>query len=127
MAKKKPVKPTKRVRLTIEVDEQFIRLLNANIQLTAAARGWLLDTDEASHITPPQVLGLLVLMEARGGHPEEIAAKTPFMWRPNIDVIHEERRVYSGNTQISGPVLEPKALETAEKTQSGKGVLSELA
>jgi hypothetical protein len=95
----------KRVRVTIEVDSQFIRLLEANINMTAAVRGWLLNNEDAGDITPCQVLGLLIYMEARGGFPERIHLSTPFMWRPNIDIIHDERRVYEEGKQISGPVL----------------------
>lgn len=99
----------KKVRVTIEVDSQFLRLLRANIEMNAATRGWLMGTDEAGDITPPQVLGLLVYMEGRGGTPEQIGMATPFMWRPNIDVIHDERRVYQNGKQLSGPVLVPQA------------------
>lgn len=99
----------KKVRVTIEVDSQFLRLLRANIEMSRPLRGWLFNNDDAGDITPPQVLGLLVYMEARGGTVEQIAASTPFMWRPNVEVIHDERRVYQGGKQISGPVLEPVA------------------
>lgn len=74
--------------------------------MSASTRGWLLGTDEAGDLTPPQVLGLLVYMEGRGGTPEQIATATPFMWRPNIDVIHDERRVYQKGKLLSGPDFE---------------------
>jgi hypothetical protein len=94
---------SKRVRVTVEVDQSFLRLLQANIELTRNVRGWLHRDEDAGDITASQVLGLLVYMEARGGFPEQIGASTPFMWRPNIDVIHDERRVYAGRKLLSGP------------------------
>lgn len=94
----------KRVRVTVEVDVQFIKLLEANIHLNRQMRGWLLNNDDAGDLTPPQVLGLLVYMEARGGRAEQIHAATPFMWRPNIEIIHDERRVYENGKLISKPV-----------------------
>jgi len=97
----------KKVRLTIEVDQQFLRLLRANIEMTKPLRGWLFNDEDAGDITPPQVLGLLVYMEARGATVAQIAASTPFMWRSNIDLIHDERRVYQDGKQISGPNLVP--------------------
>lgn len=93
----------KRVRVTLEISQSFLRLLRANIEMTKAVRGWLFNNDDAGDITPSQVLGLLVYMEARGGTTEQIAASTPFMWRPDIDVIHDERRVYLGSKLMSGP------------------------
>lgn len=96
---------SKRVRITLEVDQQFIRLLKAKIELTAHMRGWLHNNDEAGELDPSQVLGLLVYMEARGATEAQIAASTPFMWRPNIDLIHAERRVYENGKQIAGPTI----------------------
>jgi len=99
---------SKRVRVTLEIDQQFIKLLRANIEMTKAVRGWLFNDEDAGDITPSQVLGLLVYMEGRGGTEAQISASTPFMWRSNVDVIHSERRVYSEGKQIAGPVAEPK-------------------
>lgn len=106
---------SKKVRLTVEVDQQFIRLLRANIEMTKNVRGWLLNNEEAGDITPSQVLGLLVYMEARGGTEAQIGASTPFMWRSNIDVIHTERRVYENGKMISGPVLVPATARQLEE------------
>lgn len=96
---------SKRVRVTLEIDQQFIKLLRANIEMTENVRGWLFNDhdDVAGDITPSQVLGLLVYMEGRGGTEAQISASTPFMWRPNIAVIHEERRVYVDDKLASGP------------------------
>ena len=109
--------PNKKVRITLEVDSQFLRLLHCNIEMSRPVRGWLHGTDEAGEITPCQVLGLLVYMEGRGGTPEQIATATPFMWRPNVDVIHTERRVYQGDKQLSGPELIAATTEVARLTQ----------
>lgn len=102
---KQAAKPAddKKVRVTIEVDQQFLRLLRANIEMNKAVRGWLFNNEDAADITPPQVLGLLVYMEARGGTEEQIHASTPLMWRHNIEMIHSERRVYQDGKLLSGP------------------------
>jgi len=103
---------SKRVRVTIEVDLSFLNLLRANIELTKSVRGWLPKgedaadedaADEAGNVTASQVLGLLVYMEARGGTELEIGASAPYVWRPHVDVIHAERRVYEDGKLISGP------------------------
>lgn len=98
-----PAAPDKRVRITLEVDQQFLRLLRANIEMTRPVRGWLLNNDDAGDIPPSAVLGLLVYMEARGGTEEQIHASTPPMWRSNVEVIHDERRVYTGHKLMAGP------------------------
>lgn len=102
--------PDKRVRITLEVDQQFLRLLKANIEMTRPVRGWLYNNDDVGDIPPSAVLGLLVYMEARGGTEAQIHASTPPMWRSNVEVIHDERRVYEGCKQISGPLLTPSKL-----------------
>ena len=79
---------SKRVRLTLEVDTHFIKLLQANVQLSG-----LLNEDRHGQLTPMQVLGVLVLGEARGATEEQIHARTPCEWRPHIEAIHSERKV----------------------------------
>lgn len=77
----------KRVKLTLEVDSEFVKLLNANCQLSG------LLSDDAPRMTPMQVLAVVVLGEARGATEEQIHARTPIEWRPHIEAIHSERKV----------------------------------
>ena len=84
----------KRVRISIEVSESFIRLLNAKVQL-----GGYHDDDR--ELDPAAVLALVVLGEARGALPEQIHAKIPPQWRPDIEAVHCERRVFDGVTELT--------------------------
>ena len=77
----------KRVKLTLEVDSQFVKLLQANVQLSG-----LLGEDQP-RMAPMQVLAVVVLGEARGATEEQIHAMTPIEWRPHIEAIHSERKV----------------------------------
>lgn len=86
----------KKVRITLELSNSFIGLLHASCEikgLTAIAAG----TSEADRRAGPDVVGVLaisVLGEARGMKPLQIHAAIPPEWRPDIEVIHDERRVY---------------------------------
>lgn len=79
----------KRVRVAIEVDESFVRLLQASVQL----RGLLRDDGPDRALDPLEVLGVVLLGEMRGATEVQIHARTPPEWRPNIEVLHAERRV----------------------------------
>lgn len=78
----------KRVRITIEVDEHFVRLLRANLTLKNR-----LNIDEQPKMTATDVLGIVVMGEARGALEEQIHAMTPQEWRPHIEAIHSMREV----------------------------------
>lgn len=78
----------KKVRITIEADEHFIRMLQATVQLSGA-----LDEDRPNQFTALKVLGVLALGEMRGATEAQIHARTPIEWRPHIEVIHDERKV----------------------------------
>jgi hypothetical protein len=77
----------KRVRLTLEVDSEFVKLLQANVQLSGLLK------EDRGRLTPSQVLAVIVLGEARGALEEQIHAQTPPEWRPHIEAIHSERKV----------------------------------
>jgi len=77
----------KRVRLTLEVDSHFVKLLQANCQLSG------LLSEDPKRMDPKSVLAVIVLGEARGMLEEQIHAQTPLEWRPHIEAIHSERKV----------------------------------
>lgn len=78
---------SKRVRITIEADETFVRLLNANVQLSGLR--------DKGRLQPVDALGLVACAEMRGGLEVEVDALVPMEWRAHLDVIHEDRRVVS--------------------------------
>jgi len=77
----------KRVRITLEVDSSFVRLLRANIQM----KGFFSE-DCAREPDVLQVLGIVALGEMMGALPEQIHFQTPPQWRPSIEAVHDERR-----------------------------------
>lgn len=84
------------VRITLELDQTMVRLLNANLQLSNKMR-WLTGADDPPPLDALAVVGLVALAEARGATEEEVHAATPTEWRPHIRAIHEERKVLSGD------------------------------
>ncbi len=83
----------KRVTITLELSESFVRLLQAKCQLSGFTR-W---QDQDQTLDTGGVLCLVVLGEARGATEEQIWAKTPLEWRPHIAAVHEERKVLEEN------------------------------
>jgi len=75
----------KRVMVAIQMDNEFLRLLKANVEL----RG-LRDKDE---LTATDQLALTVLAEARGGFTEQVHATILPIWRPHFEVVDELRKV----------------------------------
>jgi hypothetical protein len=79
-------KPTK-VRVALELDVEFIRLLNAQVGLSGSSN--------AGHMqrarTPQEALAVAILFEARGAHEEQVYMAIPIEWRTHINVLHEER------------------------------------
>lgn len=110
-----PAAAEKSVRVTLELPNSFLKLLNAK----ATLKGWFKldpsidhgDDAECPELDAGAIVAWLVLMEARGGTPEQIHACTPMMWRQagGPELVHDERRVYQGGNQIAGPklILEP--------------------
>lgn len=76
------------VEITLRMDSQFIRLLNANIGLSGGM------TPDAQDVKG--VLARVVLAEARGAYAEQTALIIPPEWRGNIDIVPEARKVYEG-------------------------------
>lgn len=106
--------PDKRVRVTLELDSQFIRLLNANVNLSGAMMAQL-KGDPSRQLSPKEVLAILILGEARGATEEQLHMATPHEWRPNIELIHKERRVYQDGKLIAGPSFYPGELRRCLK------------
>lgn len=84
----------KRVRITLEMDASFLRLLNTNCQLSGLGN---LRENYKQH-DPSQVLAVVAMLEARGATEEQIHAETPIEWREGLQAIHSERKVYSDTT-----------------------------
>lgn len=77
----------KRVRVAIEMDEHFIRMLKANVELSGGMGG--LDRQH----TPADVLKRLVLAEARGATEEQVHSIIRPEWRPHIEAVSYLREV----------------------------------
>lgn len=78
----------KRVRVTLELGADFVRLLNARVRL-----GLLEKARTEAQLDPVELVGLLVWSEACGHHPEQQAALVPPCSRPHApEVVNEERR-----------------------------------
>ena len=76
---------TKYVTIGLRMDSSFVRLLNANVELSQ-----LRQKDE---LDPLHQLGLLALMEARGAPDHEVHASILHAWRPHLEAVTELRRV----------------------------------
>lgn len=83
----------KRVRVTIEVDESFVRLLNAHVHLKRLGH-----EDCARDLAVNEVLAVVFLAEARGMLSEQVHTLTPPEWRPHIEAISDERSVTDANS-----------------------------
>lgn len=80
------------------MDNHFLGLLWASASLGGALREEL-----TRQQTPMDVLAAAVVMDARGAYDEQVHAAITPQWRPHIEIIHAERRVYSDGRQIAGP------------------------
>lgn len=74
----------KRVTVGVKMDEEFVALLNANVQLS--------DLRNKDELSPMQQLALLVLMEARGATEEDVHAGILHAWRPHIEAVSDIRK-----------------------------------
>jgi hypothetical protein len=95
----------KRVRVTVELTNRFIGLLQASCQM----KGLLPRSDETEKqdLDPVGLLAALVLGEARGATELQLSLLVPPKWREDDlepKLIHEERRVYDGDRLIGGGV-----------------------
>lgn len=91
----------KKVRVMVEMDEEFIKLLNiaCSFKRLGAQR-----EDYKDH-TSIDALGIAVLMEARGGYEEQVDAEIPHNWRPHLSIVHEARQVIEGEPAPVPPKL----------------------
>lgn len=84
----------KKVRVTVELDEHFVRLLNANVGLSKWGEIPLGGGEEMQRQhTASEALAVVVLAEARGATEEQVHIVTPMEWRNNIRAVHELREV----------------------------------
>lgn len=79
-----PANPTKYVTIAIKMDSTFVRLLNANVELSQLR--------ERDDMDPMQQLALIALLEARGALEGEVHAAILPAWRPHIEVVWELRK-----------------------------------
>ncbi len=97
----------KKVRVTIEASNPFIKMLSTK-NLEAAVEAYRDGKELPRQLSPTEILGMLFLAEAIGIDDKEIRAMTPAKWRGQIEVVSGERRVYDdqGNlmaTEEPGP------------------------
>jgi hypothetical protein len=78
---------SKRVRIAIEMDEHFIRMLKANVELSGG-----MDGPDRQH-TPSDALKRLVLAEARGATEAQVHSFIRPEWRPHIEAVSHLREV----------------------------------
>ena len=84
----------KRVRVTLELTERFVKLLYASCQLANILPK--MDGTERAQLTPIELIAMLVLAEARGAPEEQIASMIPLEWRDaeiEPQVVHDQRQV----------------------------------
>lgn len=76
----------KRVTIGLELDESFIRLLDANVGLSGGYR-------PEKELDVAGVLARVVAMEARGGTEEQVHSIIQPKWRPHIAAVSSMRKV----------------------------------
>ena len=85
---------SKKVVIGIELSSSFVSLLRANLTLG----GYVKNGDpQPKKMDPTHVLAVVVLGEAMGAYPEDIWARIPFEFRPDIDVVPSARKVKDGS------------------------------
>lgn len=81
----------KKVQITIELTSNFVRMLQVSCQMKG-----ILPNQESKQLDALDLLGVLILGEARGQTEAELAMAVPLEWR-NADVepvlLHEKRLV----------------------------------
>jgi len=111
---------SKRVRIMLEMDEHFVRLLKAACTMKNLGN---LRTDSKQH-SPPETLAIVTLLEAMGASEEQVHAETPPEWRPHLSAIHDSRKVieeerpaHGRHTRKSGPPLEKHTKKPSKKSR----------
>jgi hypothetical protein len=82
-----------KARITIELDDEFVNLLRANLTVAESIRMSDSEPIVAKSADALHILGLAVLGEATSTHPEHTHRKIPPCWRSHIDIIPEARKV----------------------------------
>lgn len=85
---------SKRIFITLSVDEHFIKMLKANVQLDSRTR------DSDGHVDVRGVLAIVCDAEMRGGHPEQVHARTPIEWRAHIQPMSDMRVVIANGKVV---------------------------
>lgn len=85
----------KSVRVTLELREDFIKLLNVNVELSRCR-----DKCKKDEAEPLQMLGALVLSESRGETIDKISNLLPDHRKQEIKIIHDQRRVFENGRPI---------------------------
>jgi hypothetical protein len=87
-----------KTRITIEIDNEFINLLRANLKVAETIRMSNSEPVVAKSADALHILGLAVLSEATSAHPEHKRREIPPCWRPHIEIIPEARKVIDAET-----------------------------
>lgn len=87
-----------KTRITIEIDNEFVSLLRANLIVAETIRMSNSEPIVAKSGDALQILGLAVLGEATSAHPEHKRREIPPCWRSHIDIIPEARKVTEPET-----------------------------
>lgn len=85
---KKAIKKTKKVRVTVELNSDFLKLLQAEIQLSDMRK-----KNIENRSTPSMMLALSVFSEACGGFEDQVDSIIPTSRKEELKMIHNERKV----------------------------------
>ena len=85
----------KSVRITLELNSNFVNLLRTNCQLSGIL-------DDKKELDPMRAISIVSLFEAMGADKEQMEEKFPKEWKDYFKVISEERRVYENGILIGG-------------------------
>ena len=81
----------KHVTISIRMDSEFIKHLNLAMSLKHPK--WFEGDYRRGKITAIDCIAVIALAEARGAHPAQVHSVIPHEWRPNIEAIHDDRKV----------------------------------
>jgi hypothetical protein len=91
-------KKMRRVRVAVELDNEFVKLLRANLTVSETIRMSESEPVAAVSADVLHILGLAVLGEAMSIDSEQTRRKIPSCWRQHIDIIPEARKVVEPET-----------------------------
>lgn len=90
--------PQKRVRVTVELTSEFVGLLKAELNLKRIVPG----ENQVPRLTPSAALSLMVYSEAAGAPSAQTYMAIPNEWRPLLDFVPEERKVFDRSGKLVG-------------------------